>query len=351
MYLHVLGWNEHFQKLWKSESSRLTPARVVEAQRGAWTIASESGEMPADITGRLRFDVKEEGDFPVVGDWVSAEIIPVEKKALIHQILPRRTTLSRKAAHEIKEQVLVANVDTVLIVSSLNAEFNARRLERYLGMIWESGATPVVVLSKADLCDNPWEVAARTEMLAPGVRVHVISGVTGEGLVALMPYFSAGNTSVLVGSSGVGKSTMVNALLRSEIQPTQDILTNTRGRHTTTSRRLFSMPAGGVLIDTPGIRELHLWDSGGLENTFEEIGRLATQCRFSDCRHESEPGCAVLEAVANGELDAKRLANFGKLKRELDYLERRHDPAALAEQRKRWKQMHKAMKREKRHRP
>jgi ribosome biogenesis GTPase / thiamine phosphate phosphatase len=351
VYLHALGWNEHFQEVWKSEERRFAPARVIEAQRGSWRVASEVGESAAEITGRLRYAAKHESEFPVVGDWVSAELFPTENKALIHQVLPRKTTLSRKAAHEVKEQVLVANVDTVLIVSSLNAEFNPRRLERYLGMIWESGAAPVVVLSKADLCANPWEIAARAEALAPSVRVHVISGLTGEGLTALMPYFGTGNTSVLVGSSGVGKSTMINALLHSEVQSTQGILGDSRGRHTTTSRRLFAMPSGGVLIDTPGIRELHLWEAGGLEDAFGEISRLATGCRFSDCRHQTEPGCAVREAVRNGDIDEERLANFDKLKRELDYLDRRHDPAALAEQRKRWKQIHKAMKREKRHRP
>jgi ribosome biogenesis GTPase len=337
--------------LWKGEGCRYAPARVVEAQRGVWRIASEAGELAAELTGRLRHNVQHEGEFPVVGDWVSAEVFAAEDKALIHQILPRRTTLSRKAAHEVREQVFVANVDAVLIVSSLNAEFNPRRLERYLSMIWESGATPVIILSKADLCANPWEIAARAESLAPGVGVHVISGLTGEGLAALMPYFGPGNTSVLVGSSGVGKSTIINSLLRSEIQSTQEILSDSRGRHTTTSRRLFPLPAGGVLIDTPGIRELHLWDSGGLENAFEDISRLAAECRFSDCRHETEPGCAVREAIAKGNLDEKRVSNLRKLKRELDYLNRRHDPSALSEQRKRWKQMHKAIKREKRHRP
>jgi ribosome biogenesis GTPase len=165
-----------------------------------------------------------------------------------------------------------------------------------------------------------------------------------------MPYFGPGITSVLVGSSGVGKSTMINALLQSETQTTKQTLSDSRGQHTTTSRRLFSMPSGGVLIDTPGIRELQLWDSGGLENAFEDISRLASRCRFTDCKHGTEPGCAVREAVANGELDEKRLANFDKLKREMDYLERRHDPAALAEQRKRWKQVHKAVKRANRNR-
>ena len=344
MYLHALGWNEHFQKAWQSAGFRFPPARIIEAQRGAWRIASEAGELAAEITGRLRYAADHESEFPVVGDWVNAEVFLTEKKALIHHVLPRRTTLSRKAAHEVKEQVLVANVDTVLIVSSLNAEFNVRRLERYLSMIWESGATPVVVLSKADLCADPWVIAARAQTLAPGVHVHVISGMTGEGLTALMPYFGPGGTSVLVGSSGVGKSTMINALLQSDIQTTQQIISDGRGQHTTTSRRLFVMPSGGVLIDTPGIRELQLWDSGGLENAFEDISRLATQCRFTDCRHETEPGCAVREAVTNGEIDEKRLANFDKLKREMDYLEKRHDPAALAEQRKRWKRIAKAMR-------
>ena len=346
MYLHALGWNSFFQNYWDQAVRQWEPGRVVEQQREGYRVVAQGGEIAAEVTGRFRHVARDQSEFPAVGDWVAVEVVEAEGKGLIHEIVPRRTKLSRKTAGErSEEQVLVANVDFVFIVTSLNSDFNPRRVERYLGMVWESGAQPILVLNKADLCAEPERMTHEVARIAPGVNVHAVSGRTGDGLEELMPYASGGHTVVLMGSSGVGKSTIINTLHHENIQVTREIrMGDERGRHATTYRRLFLMPRGGVLIDTPGLRELHLWDSGGLEDTFEEIARLATACRFRDCRHLAEPGCAVQAEIAAGCFDADRLANFHKMEREQEYLERRHNPAALAEQRKRWKQIHKANK-------
>jgi ribosome biogenesis GTPase len=346
--LHVLGWNHLFERYWEANiRDGLKPARVVEEQKEAYRVVGESGELAAEVTGRLRHEASDRSAFPAVGDWVAVDPMLGEGKALIHEVLPRRTKLSRKVAGErTAEQILVTNVDVAFVVMSLNADFNSRRLERYLGAIWESGAQPVVLLSKADLCEDRRTAAEEISAAAPAVNTHILSAVTGEGLDALTPYMGLGKTVVLLGSSGVGKSTIINKLLGSETQKTREIRSSDdRGRHATTYRRLFLMPAGGVLIDTPGMREFQLWDTEtGLDDTFDEIGALSTHCRFRDCSHNTEPGCAVLEAIADGALDPDRMTNYRKLKRELAFLERRRDPAALAELRKRWKRAHKAQK-------
>lgn len=348
MDLHVLGWNHFFERHWETPARHgLVPGRIVEEQKEAYRVVGESGELDAEATGRLRHEASDRSAFPAVGDWVSMAPILSEGKALIHEVLPRRTKLSRKVAGErTAEQIVVTNVDIAFVVMSLNADFNCRRLERYLGAIWESGAQPVVLLSKADLCADRRSAADEIAAAAPAVNTHILSAVSGEGLDALTPYLQAGKTVVLLGSSGVGKSTIINRLLGSETQRTLAIRSgDDRGRHATTYRRLFLLAAGGVLIDTPGMREFSLWDADtGLDDTFDEIGLLSVNCRFRDCRHDTEPGCAVLEALASGTLDPDRMTNYRKLKRELAFLERRKDPAAQSELRKRWKQMHRAHK-------
>ena len=342
VHLSALGWNSYFQEHWQSIAQPgWEPARVAEQQKESYRVVGEAGEMTAEVTGRFRHTAQDISAFPSVGDWVA--VSSQAGHGLIRAVLPRRTRLSRKVAGlRTEEQILVANVDAVLAVTSLNQDLSARRLERYFSAIWESGAQPVLILNKADLCPNPQQIAAEIAAVVLGVAIHVVSAATGEGFDNLSSYTGMGNTVVLVGSSGVGKSTIINRLMNSQVQTTRDIRSSDgTGRHATTYRRLFMLPSGGILIDTPGIRELQLWDSSeGLDDTFEDIRHLATECRFRDCQHETEPGCAVRNSI-----DASRLESYRKLKRELQHLDRRHDAAARAEQKRIWKQRHKAVKR------
>ena len=348
MYLHALGWNSFFQSHWNAEPREgLVPARVTEEQRDAYRVVGDNGEMGAEITGHLRHIAMDRSALPAVGDWVAIDVVEAEGKAFIHSILPRRTKLSRKeAGRRAAEQILVTNVDTVFLMMSLNADLNPRRIERYLGTLWESGALPVIVLSKVDLCPDSSIAVSEIGAAAPGVEIHVLSATAGIGVEALGPYLGPGSTVVLLGSSGVGKSTLINCLVNAEVQKTLEVRAgDDRGRHATTYRRLFPLPAGGVLIDTPGMREFQLWDAAGLDGAFEEIGLLAESCRFRDCTHQSEPGCAVKRSIADGVMEPERLSSFQKLKRELEYNDRRKDAAAQSELKKRWKRMHKAMRR------
>lgn len=279
--------------------------------------------IPAEVP-----DVKAAGraGLPAVGDWVLIEARPAEGSAAIHEVLPRKTKFSRKAAgQETAEQIVAANIDTVFLVTSLNTDFNLRRIERYLTTIWDSGARPVVLLSKADFCVDVAPAGAAVEAIALGVPINALSAATGEGLDRLAEYLKPGQTVALIGMSGVGKSTLINRLLGHETQKVLEIREDdARGRHATTSRRLFILPGRGMLIDTPGMRELQLWDAnGGLAQAFGDIETLAGECRFGDCRHESEPGCAVQASINAGQLRPERFESFLKLRRELAYLDRK----------------------------
>jgi ribosome biogenesis GTPase / thiamine phosphate phosphatase len=320
------GWTPERQSEFAQHREQgLVPARVAVEHRSAYILYGADGELRAELAGRLRH----EQVWPAVGDWVA-----VRAPATIAAVLPRRTVFSRKEPWlAAKEQVLAANADTVFVTTALTPpDFKPRRLERYLAAAWESGARPVIVLTKADLCDDPSARVLEVEALAVGVPVHVVNGVSGEGLAALASYLSGNRTVAFLGSSGVGKSTIVNRLAGAEVMQTAELGRTGRGRHTTRHRELVLLPGGGLVLDTPGLRELQLWEVGeGLETTFEDVAALASRCRFSDCGHESEPGCAVREALVTGALTRERFESWRKLQRELEQLERRLDARARSQ--------------------
>jgi ribosome biogenesis GTPase len=339
--LHSYGWSETLRQQFQHHAARgLVPARVIVQQRGLYVLATPAGEASAQLSGRFAH-AAEAGDYPVAGDWVAAALRPGEGRATVHHLLPRRSAFVRKAAGGSGgAQVVAANADVAFLVASLDAGLNARRIERYLATAWESGAAPVVVLTKADLCDAPGMRRAEIEAVALGVPVHVVSALAGEGLGALEQSFAPGQTAVLLGSSGAGKSSLVNALAGTALMATQAVSdADARGRHTTTHRQLVLLPNGRLVLDTPGMRELGLWDAdAGLATAFADIEGLAARCRFRDCAHGAEPGCAVQAALAEGRLDRGRWRSWAKLQRELSHLARKDDPWEREAQRKVWVQ-------------
>lgn len=346
--LETYGWDDFFARAFAPyEREGFEAGRVLLQHNRIYALYTASGETVAETTGRLRFNARGADDLPAVGDWVAVRR-NAEGKAQIHEVLPRKSKFSRKAAgRETEEQIVAANVDTVFLVTGLDNDFNPRRIERYLIMAWESGAQPVVVLNKSDLVEDAEEKRAEIELVAPGASVVALSAKRGEGVEQLLPYIGRGQTVALMGSSGVGKSTIVNRLLGSEVQRTQDVrLSDARGRHTTTHRELFVLEGGGLILDTPGMRELQLLVSEkGLRETFEDIEEVASECRFSDCRHENEPGCAVREALETGSLDAERYANYRKMQAEMRHAATLVDQRKAQEEKTRVKRIHRAFNR------
>ena len=342
------GWSSYFEALWnEGERADALPARVIAQQRKFWRIAGAFGECWAEVSGKLRLASEEGVEWPAVGDWVVAETRESGGSALILEVLPRRSRFVRKVAgKKIAEQVIAANVDTALLVSALDGDFNPRRVERYLAQCWESGARPVIVLNKADACGDVRDKTAAIERIAVGTDVCVVSARTGQGMEGLERFLTPGQTIVLLGSSGVGKSTIANRLLgemHQEVQPVRE--GDSRGRHTTSARELFVLPGGALLMDTPGLRELQLWDAtDGVSQAFADIDTLAAECRFSDCKHEGEPGCAVQAAVDAGTLDEARIENRRKLLREQEFLRRKMDPEARRAEKRRIKHLMKEVR-------
>jgi len=350
MTLEELGWNEYFAAHFDAyKAEGLVPGRVV-AQRGLNRVSTGDAECYADLAGRLRHDLMGPGGsagYPAVGDWVAFRPPPGEGRGMIHGILPRRSKFSRKVSgNRTEEQVVAANVDTLFLVSGLDGDFNPRRIERYLTAAWDSGARPVVILNKLDRCEDPDRCLLEAQAVSMGVPVHRVSAKTGEGCESLLQYLKPGETVSLLGSSGVGKSTLINRLLGREAQLTGEVREgDDRGRHTTTHRELLSLPEGGLLIDTPGLREVQLWEGDqGIESTFGDVEELAESCRFSDCRHQGEPGCAVGEAVARGELAPERLESYHKLQREQHQLQLKQDELARLREKQKNKATQKALR-------
>ena len=342
--LTSLGWDETFAEQFAAVAPPGSiPGRIAVPHRGAHDVLTELGDLRCDVTGRLYDESSSPADLPVVGDWVAVAPREDEQAGTIVALVPRRTKFSRKTAWQAtEEQVLAANIDVVFIVTSLNEDLNLRRIERYVILARESGAQPVVLLTKSDLVGGAGDTLDQVGSVALDLPVHAISSVTGAGLDAVRSYLAPGVTAALLGSSGVGKSTLVNALVGEELLATQEIREDGRGRHTTTRRELVLLPGGGLLIDTPGMRELQLWSADeGLEEAFEDVTALFGHCKFSDCSHESEPGCAVKAALADGTLGPERWESYLSLQAELAHLERRIDKRAASEERKRWKSVSK----------
>ncbi|MGM7703354.1 ribosome small subunit-dependent GTPase A [Pseudalkalibacillus sp. Hm43] len=343
MNLQQLGFNEERNEQAKQWIEKgYEPARVSQEHKGMYTLLTEQGEVIGAISGKMNYEAFDREHYPAVGDWVMCQVHGSEDRATIHTLLPRTSKFSRKiAGTTTEEQIIATNIDTVFLVNAMNKDLNVRRIERYLLMAWESGANPVIVLSKSDLCENVAERVNEVETVALGVPILVISSETGEGIEALTPYLVEGKTVALLGSSGAGKSTLVNRLYGEEIQKVKEIREgDDKGKHTTTHREMFLLPQGGLLIDTPGMRELQLWNTNdGLSESFQDIEALADTCKFRDCQHDDEPGCAVNGAIQAGDLTEERFASYKKLQRELAYLERKNDQKAQLQEKKKWKKI------------
>ena len=379
--LKELGWNNYFQQHFdlgseikeqaeeqeegdSAHTSRI-PSRVTGAFRNSYTIRQvdqgrqgrqngqgETRELHAVVSGRFQHEAEVKSDFPVIGDWVVVTNILGEDKATIHELLPRQTELSRHVQSSDQEgasrekQIMASNVDIVFIVSSLNLDLNLRRLERYLAMVSESGAQPVILLTKSDLCSDVDAKAQSMKSIARTAPVHVVSAHENEGLNHVMPYLFEGQTCVLVGSSGAGKSTLVNWMMGKELAATKEIRSgDDKGKHTTTIRELYFLPKGGMIIDTPGIRSLQIEDESALDDTFDDVAGLKSECRFVDCKHHSEPGCAVLAAIQDGDMEEGRLRNYHKLSKEVAYEERRSDKKSAWKSRQEDKKLSKEINR------
>lgn len=338
--LSTLGFGPHFER--QLDPAAGVPARVAAEHRGGYTVWTPEGEGPARLAGRLRHELKDAA-LPGAGDWVLLSAPPApDRTAIIERVLDRRTAFTRAAAgRQARPQVVAANVDLVFAVCGLDEDFNLRRIERILARVWASGAQPVVLLNKADLCPETDARVAEVEERCPGVPVLPVSALRAEGLAPVRALLREGLTVALVGSSGAGKSTLVNALLGEARFATGEVrASDGRGRHVTTHRQLVLLPSGGLLLDTPGMRELALADEDGLETVFDDVSRLAAGCRFADCRHGEEPGCAVRAAVEGGVLAPDRLAHYQQLEEEAAAFELRHDARLSRQAGRDWGQRH-----------
>jgi len=349
--IEEFGWSAELQAAFAPFSAQgYLPARVTAHHRALWRLITDDGEVAGRLSGRFAMDAKP-GDHPAVGDWL-AIAREGATDAVIHGLMPRKSTFTRRAAGDVGVQVVAANVDVAFLVAALNGDLNVRRIERYLVATRDSGAMPVIVLTKADLSDAPGAAAAEVVAVAGDAPVVTLSARTGDGLEKLSPWLLKGTTVALLGSSGAGKSTLLNALAGNELMDTGAIReSDDRGRHTTTHRELFKLPSGALLVDTPGMRELGLLAvEDALDASFEDVIALFGHCKFGNCKHVSEPGCAVLAALKSGALPDERWQAYLKLQRELEFAATREDPAAAFAKRQKWKQVHKDQRAKYKHR-
>lgn len=344
--LQRYGWNDFIEaNFYEHAEQGYVPGRIALEYNQFYRVWTEQGELLAEITGKLKHEAGSRSELPAVGDWVALRLIEQagqKAKATIHAVLPRRSRFARKTkGSKTEEQIVGANIDIIFLVTSLNQDFNPRRIERYLAIAWDSGASPVVLLTKTDLCDDVAEKRAAVEAVAGGAPVYSVCSIKGEGLEELEQYFTSGKTVALIGSSGAGKSTLINRLIGHERQAVKEIREHDdRGLHTTRHRELILMPNGALVLDTPGMRELQLWDADeGLETTFEDIEEIAANCYFSNCQHETEPRCAIQKTLSDGTLDGQRFENYLKMQKELNHLVRRQDQFAQRIERNRWKKL------------
>jgi ribosome biogenesis GTPase / thiamine phosphate phosphatase len=346
--LQELGWDDAWAKAFAPYAAEgLIPARVAIEFNHIFRLYAATGELQAQHSGRLLHQAAGRDELAAVGDWVAALTGQGEGTATIEAIVPRRTKFSRKVAGELtEEQVVAANIDTVFLVMGLDGDFNPRRVERYLLMAYESGASPVILLTKADLAEDVAGAVAEIERVAIGTPVHALSAREGSGLEVLDTYMQPGRTGTLLGSSGAGKSTLINALLGESRLKTQAVRSSdSRGRHTTRHRHLILLPGRGLLIDTPGMRELQVWSAtDAVRETFDDIEELAAQCHFTDCRHQGEPRCAVALAIEEGTLSVERLASFHKLQDEVRHFENRRNIRAQIDEKRKVKTINQSMK-------
>ncbi len=356
MNLANLGWDDHFKTQFVNQKidEGILPARISQGHKGFYSVLCEDGEFLAEISGRMHYTLMDQGGFPAVGDWVTARVYRNENRAIIHGLLERKNSLSRKGASGRKsdsqgramEQILAANIDTCFLITALDNDFSVRRIERYLTTVYNSGINPVVVLNKTDLVPDPDVYLDQVKKVTFGTPVIPVCGITSSGVGNLSAYIQTGKTVVFLGSSGVGKSTIINRLFGTERQKVNLVREgDQKGRHTTTVRELMVLPAGGILIDTPGMREFQPWmGEDEIEGAFSDIEEFSRNCRFRNCTHESEPGCAVQEAIREGTLEPGRYKNYTRMKREARFLEERTNLGSQQAERKRWKAITKLQK-------
>jgi len=334
MNIVELGWNNYFKKHYLMLKNKgFVPARIAKEHKGIYQIISEEGEFPAQISGKFRYKAESYGEFPTVGDWVLVRLNERERKGIIYEVLPRKSKFARPAplAGKTEEQVLAANIDFTFLVNGLVGDFNLRRIERYIAVSLESGSEPVIVLNKSDICDDVESKLEQVKEIAGEVPILLMSALRGDGLDNIRTKIEPGKTAVFLGSSGVGKTTIINGLIGSDNHKTGSVREfDGRGKHTTTHRELILLPSGGIVIDTPGLREISIWgDKDAYKSLFSDIEELAKRCKFRNCRHRNEPGCAVIEALKSDELDERRLRNFIRLQGEMINLQKRREEKTL----------------------